>query len=604
MRCEATVTLIDTPVPETESPALSPRQSHSAIHGLICCAIFLVCYAIAWPFAEMGYADDWSYVKTAEVFARTGHVVYNGFATPMLGWQIAWGALFIRLFGFSFTAVKLSTLPLALAAIFLFHGVLVRFGVTGRKAMLGTLTLALSPLFMPLAASYMTDVPGLFVILLCLYCCQRAIAAPSSATSIAWLCLAAGSNLVGGTARQIAWLGALVMVPSAGWILRKRRGVVPAVLLLWTGSVAGILACMRWFAHQPYSIPETIFSARRFDQGNGMVSVASQFSGALLCLLLLLFPLLAASLVFRPRLKGAKPFLVAAVLVLWVARVGWALPWIPHILMAEFSAAKDASIDLAPAQSFELPATGRIGVSLLVMAAAALLVTRLRVGRTPREDPRMPKPRNGHWNQMLWLLGPFTAAYVLLLLPRAWYECLLDRYLVDLMPVAIILFIGAWQRWITPRLPGICVVTLAVYAALAVAGAHDSFAWQRARLAAIDELRASGIAPNAILGGFEYDGWTQIQDGGHINDPRIRIPAGAWDSRPLLSGFAKECDLDFIDFTPAVEPKFAVASKPGPCLLPAPYPPVRYRTWLPPFGRTIEVWRLQRPPRPTVPRQP
>lgn len=597
MRCEATVTLLDSPVSETEpSPTtvLNARRTDGAFDGLICCAIFLVCFMIAWPFAEMGFADDWSYVKTAEVFARTGHVVYNGFATPILGWQIAWGALFIRLFGFSFTAVKLSTLPLALATIFLFHGILVRFGITRRNALLGTLTLGLSPLLMPLAASYMTDVPGLFVLLLCLCCCQRAVAAPSSAQTIAWLCLAAGSNVASGTARQIAWLGALAMVPSAGWILRKRRGVLLATVLLWAGSVGGILACMRWFAHQPYSIPETIFSARRLEHGNGILSVTSQFSGALLCLLLLLFPLLAASLVLRPRVKGVKPLLVAGIVVLWVARVGWALPWIPHILMAEFSAAKDARIDLVPAQSFELPAPGRIGVSLLVMAAAALLAMRLReVGRSRRESLDIPKPGNDDWNKMLWLLGPFTAAYVVLLVPRAWFECLLDRYLLDLMPVAIVLFIGAWQRWIAPRLPGICVVTLAVYAALAVAGAHDSFAWQRARLAAVNELRASGIAQTAILGGFEYDGWTQIQDGGHINDPRIQIPAGAWDSRPLQSGFAKNCDLDFIDFTPAIKPKFAVAAKPGPCLLPAPYPPVRYRAWLPPFHRTIEVWRFR-----------
>ncbi len=589
------MTLIDSPVPATRtSPPsiLGARRSRSSLDGLICCAIFLVCYMIAWPFAEMGFVDDWSYVKTAEVFARTGHVVYNGFATPILGWQIAWGALFIRLFGFSFTAVKLSTLPLAFAVIFLFHAVLVRFGITGQNAILGTLTLGLSPLLLPLAASYMTDVPGLFVILLCLYSCQRAIAATSSAGSIAWLCLASGSNLVGGTARQIAWLGALVMVPSAGWILRKRRGVLPAVVLLWAGSVAGILACMRWFAHQPYSVPEAIFSSGPLGPGHGIVSVMIQCAGALLCLLLMLFPLLAASLARPPRLKGATLLLFVGVLVFWAVfqwQVGWIAPWIPHVLVSEFCAARTGAMSAPPVQSLELPAAGRIAVSVLVMAAALLLAVQLRRAQGNRASLQ----KTGDWNQVLWLLCPFTAAYLVLLLPRTLYANLYDRYLLALMPIAIILLLRAYQQWVTPGLPGICVLTLAVYAALAVAGTHDWFRWQRARITAIHEVRASGVPRTAIQGGFEYDGWTQIEDGGHINDKRIQIPAGSWDPRPALPGVAKDCVLDFAELTPAVQPKFTVALNSKSCLLPTQYTPVRYRTWLPPFQRTIDVWRFR-----------
>jgi hypothetical protein len=38
----------------------------------------------------MGFADDFSYIKTALVYAQTGHFVYNGWATAMFGWQIPW----------------------------------------------------------------------------------------------------------------------------------------------------------------------------------------------------------------------------------------------------------------------------------------------------------------------------------------------------------------------------------------------------------------------------------------------------------------------------------------------------------------------------------
>ena len=127
--------------------------------GLICALIFTACFLAAWPIAEMGFNDDWSYIKSAQVFAQTGHLVYSGWAMAMLGWQVLWGALFVRLFGLSFTAVKLSTFPLAIGILLLFHAVQVRFGISSRNAIVGTLTLGLSPLFMPLAASFIRMFP-------------------------------------------------------------------------------------------------------------------------------------------------------------------------------------------------------------------------------------------------------------------------------------------------------------------------------------------------------------------------------------------------------------------------------------------------------------
>lgn len=85
-----------------------------------------------------------------------------------------------------------------------------------------------------------------------------------------------------------------------------------------------------------------------------------------------------------------------------------------------------------------------------------------------------------------------------------------DRYVLDLMPLVIIGCIWLYQEYIRPELPVSSVAVLAFYAIFAVAGTHDWFAWQRARLAAIHELRVAGVARTEIQGGFEYDGWTQL----------------------------------------------------------------------------------------------
>lgn len=117
--------------------------------ALLCALTPVLCYLIVHPYAEVGIDDDWSYIRTAQVLAQTGHIVYNGWATAMLGWQLYVGAFFVKLFGFSFTAVRLSSLVAAVATAFLMERTLVRAGISEWNATLATMTFVLSPLYLP-----------------------------------------------------------------------------------------------------------------------------------------------------------------------------------------------------------------------------------------------------------------------------------------------------------------------------------------------------------------------------------------------------------------------------------------------------------------------
>lgn len=131
----------------------------------ICVVLTLVAIALTIPIAECGVNDDWSYTKTAFDLAQTGRLVYNGWAAAMLGAQAYWGALFVKLFGYSFLSVRLSTAPLAAGCAALLYSLHRRADLPPRIAVFGTLTITLSPLFVPWAASFMTDVPSLFFFL-------------------------------------------------------------------------------------------------------------------------------------------------------------------------------------------------------------------------------------------------------------------------------------------------------------------------------------------------------------------------------------------------------------------------------------------------------
>lgn len=571
----------DRAAPAAESDIVERfRFRHGSRNGFICALVVAACLWLAYPAAEIGFIDDWSYAKTAQTFAQTGHFVYNGWAAPILGWQVVWGALFIRLFGFSFTVVRLSTLFVAMATVALFHAVLLRFGVNTRNAVLGTLTLGLSPLFLPLAASYMTEVPGLFAILLCLYLCQRAVVAGSDRATIAWLCLAAASNVVGGTARQIAWLGVLVMVPSTGWLLRRRRGVFPAALLLGVGSAASVLVCMLWFARQPYAVREPVFVGPAFGVDVAL-RVFFRELGVVLCLLLLVFPIGVVWLSEMRSLCRAALVRIASITLLYGLfqwKTHWTMPWIGDVIVMEFALFR--SWLPGPPRPGYPTLLGREIISLLVVVTALALLEVLRSVRAVRSDAAPLASRQ----EMFWLLAPFVATYFIFLQPRAYQGVIYDRYLLPIMPIAIICLVLLYQRRIAERLPVISAVVLAVFAVLAIGGTHDWFAWHRAQLNAINEIRADGVPRTGIQGGSEYDGWTQIEATGHMNGSYTGISAGAPPP--------KDCQLEFAQFTPAIHPRFTAAFDRMWCLAPSKFPPVHYRTWLPRYSNTVYVQEI------------
>jgi hypothetical protein len=479
-----------------------------------------------------------------------------------------------------------------MGCIYLFHASLVRFGIRGRNAVLGALTVGLSPIFLPMAAGYMTDVAGLFVIVLCLYLCQRAVAAHSDRTAVLWLCCAAASNVAGGTVRQISWLGALVMVPSTAWLLRRRHGVVATGISLWIMSILGVLACLHWWNSQPYSVPEHIL------QGPVTAHMVHHLCGALvksfLCLLLLLYPILVAWLPAARRLNRTAAIRVgvavlALVVFLWNVRTpdDWLAPWLTHVIQSLMR----ESGEFPGVTETPWPLPLRAAISVLVVASTLILGELLFAMLRSR--------RNTFWlepvirQDLLWLLGPFSLSYIVMLLPRGTYALLYDRYLLGLMPLAIILLIKLYQRVVEDDLPAISFVMLGAFGFFSVAGTHDWFAANRARIVAVEEVHATGVPKTAIQGAFEYDGWTQIEAAGFINEERIEVPAGAFRKNMRMYRLSEKCWHFFGWYAPSIDPKYLIVSSPSQCFADSTFPPVTFRTWLPPFQRTIYVQQMK-----------
>ncbi len=591
-----------TPECARDSTESNPR-SYSTRNGLLCALILAGCVLATDPVANMPFSDGFSYAKTALDFARTGHIVYNGWATAMLGWLIFWGAFFIKLFGFSFTVMRLSMLPIDMATAFLLHQILRRFGINSSNAVFGTLAITLSPIFLPSATSFMTDVPGLLVILICMYMCQRAVATPSDKVALLWLSFAMGINVAGGTVRQIAWLGALVMVPATAWFLRERRGMKIAGIVLWLLSLAGVLACLHWFNNQPYSVPEHIIWAPLTLMT--LPHLAAEIVKTFACLLLVILPVTVAWLPAARRWNRAAWMRFAAFMVvlvaLWILAYSrgrietWIMPWL-MFLLAEQSSLMPGMFGTHNAIILWI----RLAVSLFVLASAFIMAEQL-VSR--RHDKLLNFGKAAiSWKGMAWILVPFSLSYFLLLLPRGAFDQIQDRYLVGLTPAAVVFLLRLYQDRIKSTLPAISLITLAVFALYSIAGTHDFFSESRAQVSAIQMVEASGVPRRSIQAAFPSDGWVQIENGGHINEYRIQVPAGTYDpSPPPWKMLPDGCRDGFTKFAPVIRPRYFILfpwfkNPPDPprpwCFTPASYPPTHYTTWLPPFHRTLYVQQL------------
>lgn len=564
--------------------------------ALLCPAFLLGCVFLVHPFAEIGMADDWSYVRTAQLFAQTGHIQYNGWATTMLGWQLLPAALAFRIFGASYLVARMTTLLFAAITAYLVERCFERCGIQPRNALLATIVLVTSPLFLPISISYMSDIYGLFAIVFCFYCCLRTVVARET-EGMFWIAAAALGNALGGTARQIAWLGVLVMVPATLWLVRGKRRVLLSGVIASGLGMAIVAAALLWFHAKPYSVPETF----------GEVSISAAAVGAAAVNLLrlcleagfLLLPILVA---FLPQLARTRKRLVVtgasiaaalvAALLLHSHQHHLAGFLVPNLQDGGNYVGVQGMYTAVPehgSRPILLTPPLQVILTLLVLASfAAVAVAAGNKANTSAEHAE----RALRWHDLLVIIVPFSVSYVLLLTPRAAFFHPYDRYSLPLLVVGALLATRLYEERVHRDFPQICMVVAAAVGVYSVAVTHDTFALYRGTRKAVDELAAAGVPPTAIEAGWEYSGWTQITQDRFVHDPRLGLKVAAAATAPD----SRVCKFELQYLFPAVHPQYALGLEPGLCGGRTSFPAVTFHTWLP--WREQQIFVVQDAPEP------
>lgn len=577
----------------------------------IACALTpVLCYIVVRPYAEIGIIDDWSYIKSAQVLAQTGHIVYNGWAAAMLGWQLYFGALFIKLFGFSFTVVRFSTVIEAMVTAFLLERSFVRAGLNCWNATLATMTFVLSPLFLPLTFTFMSDVPGVLCIVVCLYMCLRALEAESERSAMAWICLAALANALGGTVRQITWLGVLVMAPSTLWLLRRSRRALVVGCLSCVAGVCIVATAMHWFGRQPYSLPESPLPSKidseslRVAGRTGLHVVGDLALQALP--VLLMFTGYLRRWNRRIAVIFGTGFLCCAALAIFLIHTGKIQWWLAPFLLDFMTTFTFERLDAAVTQGVHLAITSDVLRPLFTGAVALgiLCLVTCALNGGPKHPAAQENTRCMTWQKLGVLVGPFCLAYFTFLAAGAMKGMLYDRYLLPLLAIALLVLARCYQERVEAKLPWICAFLILLASGFSVAATHDKFALSRGFRSAIDAIQSRGIPATAILGPWEFDSWTEIEKAGYVNDPRVRIPEGAFVAPPIRS-FSGDCNhgslnyrddatVDSLGLAPAINPAYGLFLDREKCGGEVAFPPVVFRTWVAPNANFIYTIRLHR----------
>ena len=536
----------------------------------------LVCELLSRPYASMGVCDDWPYILMAQKLAATGQFAYNGWAAPMIGWQLYLGAAFVKMFGISPTAVRMSTLMVAMVLAILLQRTLVRASVSERNSTIATLAFVLSPLYLILSVTFMTDIQGLFALVICLYGCLRALQARTSSAAIGWLLFAVVTNAVFGTARQIAWLGILVMVPCTLWLLRTQRRVVIGGAAATAAGAVFIFICLQWLKHQPYNVPEHVLVGA-FPIGHMMVEMVRTFLDAPF----LLLPIVA---LFLPQVRRSRPRVLAVC----------SLVFLGYLFLATYPSHLRGNFPLEPTGGDWIGIHGTYEFIILKGNAPRLLSRGMQVlltivsfggvyGLISLLNSRDTRParesaKGLSWNQLGVVLVPFSVVYAMLLVPRAGAYHLTERYLLALLVVALLYMVLVYQERVREELPAACGVLVGIMAVYGIVNTHNTFSIDRARVQLANELTAAGVPDTAVDNGWEYNLGVELRHSAYINTDRIAVPAHAYQPAPPLP--EGTCEVNAYDFTPHIQPLYGISFDPNACYGRAPFAPVQYSRWL------------------------
>lgn len=468
------------------------------------------------PLREMALDDDWAYALTVKHLLETGTYRLHDWAAANMPFQVYWGALFARLFGFSHAVLRVSTLVTAALGLSAFFFLARELGRGPVVAGLLTLGLLSSPLFLHLSFTFLTDVPFVAWLVVALLFYAKGLRRHSYG-------LVALASLAGAAAILIRQFG--VAIPAGLFVVwlagPERRRRLPLFAL---GMALPVLAGA-WQVAAGTLTPNWTARLRVHDEavflGDACTVLASLFwrpTIALQYLALFALPFVLVGLAALPvalcrrrsraalwggRSPGVSVAALAGLAAWVVAAIFLGHPWLgaPTLmpfLPFHFKILYD--LDFLSPLPFRLPIPDNVDspelllVTLLTAAGAVALgvVVVQRYAVTPGWKALPPGGR---------LLDVVTAFLLGLHLT---FFLFADEYLLVLLPFVLLAGGQRLEGWLRRAWLPSALACLAVLA-LAAVWTRGMLAEKEALWRGSEQLRLAGVEPRQVTGCWEWD---------------------------------------------------------------------------------------------------
>lgn len=497
----------------------SPRGAVGTIVGLLVVGALIPLVVASHAGAlDIPRSDDWSYLLTLFRWVDHGRLGFNNWVSMTLIGQLVLTVPIVAIFGQSIEAVHIFSALLGAVGL----GALVVIGTmilpARRGAVLVAITVALGPLWAPLAATYMTDVPAFSVQMVSLAFAIAAVRRERISLGLLGIALATSAFAV--SIRQYELIPLIAILAVAGWKSVQDRDArsTRRIALMGGAALLAIVALFAWFA----SLPDAL-SLSPDPQTSGLVAnLVVQSAGFVRLAGVLLIPVViwGGPMNVVRRAWASSPSLAS---VTAVVGSGWmaisyarnpATPFVGNYLDRHGVLAEDVlngrRLLVIPAYLFDALALAGSVVAVLLLLAAVPGAIRLRahiVNRTTRLiDP-------GVAMLALTVLG-FAGAYAIAIATKL---PIFDRYALPVIPLVGLLFLGTLRtavdpsaahatpaRTVTRTRIAATVLASTAMALVGLAFSTDSASFDATRWRVDTDVTRLGYSPLAIDGGFEW----------------------------------------------------------------------------------------------------
>ncbi len=483
--------------------------------------IWAIAVILVNPIGDFPLNDDWAYAQSVKSFLKTGKFELPGWAVANLLPQVLWGALFCLPFGFSFTALRFSTLVLGWLGVITTYLLIKEVGSHQKLAFIGALLIALNPVYFGLSNTFMTDVPHYAVTILSLYFFAIGLRKKSFLIIIVATFIAIVSFLI----RQVTV--ALFAGYAIAYIVDNQariRSIITAIVLFFVFPVGihKVFSQVFWpkdYGDYGYKEQEVVSQLTYVN-----TEAITDFAYFGLCTLLYLgvFVLPLAVVAFSIKLKAVNRFIknllisfslfIITTIGIWLVLESEKMP-IKGNIINEWGLGP-LSLRSTILSSSTIPNYLEIFWSLVTICAAigaellllfiALSIIEFLFNKTANTD-----------RKSIMLLNNSTAFIYFLPLGLGYF---FDRYLLLLLPLSMIMVltsIGKIDNF-QPIKINSALLSIALIGIFTIGTTHDYLSWNRIRWQALNDLMQQEVSPNRIDGGFEFNGW-------YLYDPNYSI---------------------------------------------------------------------------------